>query len=781
MYKIPKDLSEDIKRFGILSKKYLKKDIETVQFKSFRVSMGIYEQRKSEVYMIRIRTVGGVIYPNQFLEVINIALRHNSNLLHITTRQELQIQNLELKEIQSILYELQNIGLTTKGSGGNTIRNILVSYNSGITNDEIFDTTSHAMDLTTKLLSEQDSYLLPRKMKIAFSSNDKQIYYAAVNDLGFVAKIKNGEKGFMIYVGGCGGSKPSIGYLLFDFVPESELFVVSEAVKKMFSEYGDRKHRSMARIRYIFSKFGKEKVISIIKKYYYLAKKEVSPFIPKKKEKKELVINYTPINIELDEDYKIWEKRYTIKQKQIGYVAVLIPFLLGDIHLKSVKYIRMLKNLLYFIIQFGNDTVRFTTTQNIQLRNIPIVALPELYLLIKNIVPDTMDPLVINNIVCCSGADICRLGICLSRGLAIAIMDKLKNTKEKFDILEDVRIHISGCHNSCSQQILADIGFAGRILKNNRIYPAYFVYIGANRSNNFNLAELIGNISARDIPEYIVSLFISYLRVRSEYKDFSFYLKNGGKERAIQLLTNYQKIPSFEENENYYFDWNSNAVFSILNKKDAECSAELFDRVNTDLIYIDRIKEILKTEKNVEKINKHLYSIIYLSSRMLLLTIGIDPKTKKDVFDLFFQHFFDSKLIESKYSILLKQAKDNENSYFSIYEKDIYFFYDSVMKLYDKICNSLELKNEKVLNVDRKLNKMSCKKKIKDLRGIVCPMNFVQVKMQLELMQSGEKLEIWIDDGPPINNIPNSIQCEGHQILDQIFVENYWKLVIKKK
>ncbi|MDR0814166.1 MAG: hypothetical protein LBN37_00275, partial [Bacteroidales bacterium] len=119
MYKIPESLTEDITRLGTLVKDFRQGKVEAVQFKAFRVPMGIYEQRKDNVYMVRVRATGGVIYPEQLLALLDIARNHRSNLLHITTRQEIQIQNLELEEVEPILRELKAIGLAAKGGGGN--------------------------------------------------------------------------------------------------------------------------------------------------------------------------------------------------------------------------------------------------------------------------------------------------------------------------------------------------------------------------------------------------------------------------------------------------------------------------------------------------------------------------------------------------------------------------------------------------------------------------------------------------------------------------------------
>lgn len=278
-YKLPDTLGEDIDKLGDLVRAYRQGTVEAVQFKAFRVPMGIYEQRKSEVYMVRIRATGGVVSPSQLLQIVAIAQRHGSDLLHFTTRQEVQLQNLRLEEVEPVLRELQAIGLSTKGGGGNTVRNILVSAGSGIAADETFDATPHAMALTTRLIAEPDSYLLPRKMKIAFSSSGRQVDYAAINDLGFVAQLRDGERGFRVYAGGGGGSKPTVGWLLFDFIPEGEIFAVAEALKKMFSEHGNRKNKHKARIRYIFYRLGEAEALRLIREYYEAARQTAPPFV----------------------------------------------------------------------------------------------------------------------------------------------------------------------------------------------------------------------------------------------------------------------------------------------------------------------------------------------------------------------------------------------------------------------------------------------------------------------------------------------------------------------
>ncbi|MDR3268639.1 MAG: sulfurtransferase TusA family protein [Tannerella sp.] len=794
MYKLPDTLSDDITKLGELAKAYREKEIETVRFKAFRVPMGIYEQRKDEVYMVRIRTTGGVIHPEQFLEILAIARNHSSDLLHITTRQEIQIQNLALNEVEPILRELQQIGLSSKGGGGNTVRNILVSADSGISHEEVFDTTPYAMALTTKLIAEPDSYLLPRKMKIAFSSDDRQIDYAAVNDLGLVAQIRNGQRGFRVYAGGGGGSKPTTGWTLFEFMPESELFVIAEALKKMFSAHGNRKNKHKARLRYIFYRLGEEETLRLIRTYYEEAKKTTPPFLPviEPEETTAAKAVYHVGEIVPDKGYEVWRKRYASDQRQEGYSSVIVPILLGNFPLTDEARVEKARRLLQFVSLFGKDTIRFTTTQHIRLRNIPTEALPELYTLIHDIVPETDAPLLANNIISCTGADTCRLGITLSKGLATAIRRALLHAalpEADQPALAQARIHISGCPNSCGQQRWADIGFAGKALHNDRVYPGYQVFLAANRSDKPCLGEPVGSISARDIPAFVVRLLKSYIDVRSAYPTLTDYLAGEGRSRAGEWLTEYAEIPAFDDDKNYYFDWGAEAVFSIVNRGTPECSAGLFDMIDLDLNDILTRRQSVETETDADtdRINHLLYEIIYSAARMLLVTRGAEPKNVVDTFDLFILHFIESGLVDDRYRALVESARDRASSDFTPYKADIYALADALIDLYRNMDDSLQFKQENTNPSTsapapaEKQEPTTARRLFKDLRGVACPMNFVHTKIQLSTMQAGEELEILLDDGAPIANVPGSVRNEGHHIVEQTPVDNYWKVIIIKK
>ena len=157
MYTLPSTLEEEIINYGLLIRDFRKGRIEPVKFKAVRVPMGIYEQREDDTYMVRVRCAGGFISPLQLKNVTRSATKYNVKSVHITTRQEIQLHNIKLEETFNVLKELHEIGLASRGGGGNTVRNIMGSVDAGISPNEVFDVTPYVIALTDKLISENDS------------------------------------------------------------------------------------------------------------------------------------------------------------------------------------------------------------------------------------------------------------------------------------------------------------------------------------------------------------------------------------------------------------------------------------------------------------------------------------------------------------------------------------------------------------------------------------------------------------------------------------------------
>jgi sulfite reductase (ferredoxin) len=768
MYRIPDSLVADIQYNQSLIEKFERGEISGAQLKSNRVPMGIYEQRQDGHYMLRIRCTGGLITPTQLRQVAEVGAKVHCSHIHITTRQELQIHNVSIDDATPALLLLKEAGLSTQGGGGNTIRNMLVNEQGGISSHQVFDPYPYAIELTSRLIAEKDSWAMPRKLKIAFDINEQDAYFSLVADLGLIPVVKDGKRGFKVYLGGSVASNPHKGWLVFDFLPTKDLFRAAKAAKNFFNLNGNRKNRHKARIRYIFYKNGEEAT----KQLYYDEFKKLAddpsldfeavslPFIHN-------VPEQVPIQ-DTTEEFALWKARYAQQQTVGDGYAVVIPFLHGNTSPE------LLKKIADFLEDFGNDVIRFTPRQNMQLRNIQERYLPNVYQFFKSLGLHLDQPVLLNNLTSCTGADTCRLGICLPKGLVKGIRRRLEQSSLDLDSIPDIRININGCSNSCAQNAWTDLGFSGRIGRvEDHPYPAYTVWARVNGKQE--LAEPQGYIATKDIPQFVENYLGIYLSEKSSYADYDAFVQAKGAEVIKQLLKKYDDVPSFDEDKNYYFDWGAEEVFSLTSHGQAECSAGLFDIIELDLSTIKEKQKALESDK--ADLEKLLHDIVFSASRMLLVTRGADPRTDDEVYDNFESLFIESGLVSKEFINIIEKARHHD--LLAPDKSQVDALAAAVIVLYASMDDSLQF--NAVPEATSEPTPIATTSLQKDFRGVTCPMNFVKTKMALSTLASGDILEILLDDGQPINNVPGSVRGEGHQVLATKKIDNYWKVTIKKK
>lgn len=745
--------------------------ISQTEFKARRVPMGVYEQRKDGVYMARIRTTGGVVSAESFRKVLELAEKHGSNMVHITIRQEIQIHNLNVDQFIPLLEDLKSAGLSTKGGGGNTVRNILVSEFSGIGRGEVFDATPDAFAAGAALINDPRSYEMPRKLKLAFSSDGKT-GFAGIDDLGFVAEIRDGKKGFKVYAGGGMGSRSRVASVLYDFVPEEQVPAIAVGVRNFFNDYGNRRNRGEARLRYVYYKLGEDETQRLIREY---VSRELGKDFPKAESFIDQNLrpdlpSYAGIEVpaEKAEAFSKWRSRYVLPQKQDGYFTVYVPVEHGNIFLKDTESLQGFRSLIDFTEKFGADTLRFAP-QAIRLRNLPERALPELYLLLDSFLPAVNEPVFITSIASCTGADTCRLGFCFSKGLATAIRKRLLESGLDLDRLAGAELRISGCPNCCGQHLYADLGFQGRVLRNDRPYPGYRIYIGAEKDGTPEFGREAGILAARDVPAFVEELVRLYLR-GSGSETFSEFLKRvrlSGEAEA--LAGRYSEVPSFEVDKNYYFDWGADQIYVRENLGKAECSSGLFDMLKLDYDHIrDALKEAGSSAPSAEK-SKALGEALFSSSRLLLVTRGLDPRTHDDAYTFFISGFIDSGIVGGKFRKLVEDARDAKDFDPLAHEEEIRELADTVVHLYKNLDDSLQFKAGtcEVSAAAEAEEKKEEQQRTLDLRGVPTPVNFVRTKLALAKLKKGDHLELLLDDSQPARDTLNAVEGEGHKILSK--------------
>lgn len=781
MYILPKILKSEIEEYHSVIPEFQAGNVNPVKFKTIRVPHGIYEQRGDNIFMLRIRCASGFVSPAQLVRVGEMAQKYG-NLVHVTTRQELQIHNVLIENTAKVIDGLYEVGLATRGSGGNTVRNILGSIDSGTIVDDVFDITPYVISLTNKLIAETDSWELPRKVKIAFSSSASDSGLAAFNDIGFIAQIKDGKRGFKVYFGGGYANKPQVGEVIREFAPEEDLFAIVDAMKILFNKHGNRRNKHKARTRFLYYKYGKEQVQNFFEEEFAITK--LDP-----KNKFFLTENVLPARtpdfdplIVSGAQYDKWKTDNVRQQKQDGLLSVYVPFHHGNVSPeKAIKLGR-------FMQAFGDDTIRCSYRQNFLLRNIPKAYLGNLYHFLRELEVETDTPFFVNNLVSCTGADTCKLGICLSKGALNAVKDEMLNRSAvDFSALRDVNLNISGCPNSCGQQMVSDLGFFGKAGRNGEVYPAYNIVAGARIGENPRLATKIAEVNAHDMPRLTRAILEDYVVRKDSYTTFAEYIDAEGASKIAEIALQYKDVPTIDQDKSYYYDWGNDKQFTMVGKHAPECSAGLFDMIEVDKDIIEKSEAELESASG--QIPHLLYRIVFSASRMLLVTRAIDAKTEVAVFEEFLDKFIGAGLVSKDYAELVQKAKEADLAYLSTKKDLVVALGRAVRDLYKNMDDSLQFKidTEAVPAFVAEASACAASRpgnesvKSKDLRGVSCPINFVKTKMELATMATGEILEVLLDDGAPIENVPRSCEEEGHTILDQHQTgDGHWAVRIRK-
>jgi sulfite reductase (ferredoxin) len=687
-YKIPANLAAELDELDSYIARYCSGEIDAATLKVRRVPFGCYEQREDGTFMVRIRTTGGALTPLQLRAIAEISARYGSDAIHVTTRQEFQIHDIALDNILLVMRELLLAGLVSRGGGGNTVRNVLVSPDAGVGVDEIFDPSPYAFALTSRLIAEPDSWLLPRKFKIAFSNSDADSSYAEFNDLGFIAQIADGQKGFRVYVAGGLGTKPEVGHLLHEFVPAGDVYAITSAVKRLFDKHGNRKNRHAARLRFLWNSLGKQRFIELYEEELQLVRGEnPEPLVIEEVPQSSLLPHFAPEQDRSEEFYK-WKDRYVENQAQSELVSIRMPIFLGN--LMNSDAIRVAE----FLAPFGDHVLRASFGQNLRLRNIPKQYLPNVFRVLRAATQLASAPSLIGNSIACTGADTCKLGICLSKGALTAIVEKLKNSSLDFDQITDFKLNLSGCPNTCGQHMLADLGFFGNVGRNEQhMFPAYMVVAGAEiGAGKARLAKPIDRVSARDLPEFVHEVLKLWLIKKNGHASFAAYVDAEGTEEIRAIANRFRKIPAIAEDPSYYRDWGATESFSLVGRGVGECSAGLFDLIEVDLSSARQLREEVRSG-NIGGDNR-LYDISLRSARALLITRGIEASTDTAVFDQFARHFIQAGLIDRRFESVIERAKRKDAEGLNQIEEEVFGLLRAVEALYRSMDNSLRFPAE---------------------------------------------------------------------------------------
>ena len=395
---IPQDMAHEIDLFeGQMALKKQGKIAESI-FAETRLRRGAYGQRydngkrhdgiesKPLVYptdetkgpdtlwdapgMQRIKVPYGGITPDQLEVFAELADDYSDNILHITTRQDIQLHYIHIEDTPDIMRRLAAVGITTQEACGNSVRNVTACPLAGICRSQAFDVTGYADATTQFFLGHDDVQDFGRKFKIAFSGCEHEACgLVKMHDLGLLArnKVVDGEtvRGFRMYVGGGLGTVPHQAKVLYDFVTEADLLPVSQAISRVFARLGEKKNRNRARLKFLIAKLGIDEFRELVEQ-----ERETMPHDDRWTDYIDTVNAFadTPLKAgtelvvvdALPNGFAEWRETNVYEQRQEGYVAVTINLPLGDITAKQAFALADITR------KYVGDSLRTTVEQNIQ-------------------------------------------------------------------------------------------------------------------------------------------------------------------------------------------------------------------------------------------------------------------------------------------------------------------------------------------------------------------------------------------------------------------------------
>lgn len=479
-----------------------------------------YVTPAQEAFMLRCRIPACILRADQLAGLAEISRDWGGGYVDITTRGNIQIREIQPKDASKVLMKLYDLGLTSKGSGADNVRNVTASPTSGYDTTEIIDVRPYAFLMHHTILNNRDLYGLPRKFNISFDNGGKVSVCADTNDIAFYpVRVEEGlavDSGVYFRVQLCGitGHK--------QFATDSGILIKPEqavplacAMLRVFIEHGDRTNRKKARLKYLVDDWG----------------------IPKFLEETEKKLAFKLTYFDLDKctqrgpiDQHGYLGVHPQKQEGLSYVGVSIP--VGRMPVEKVFQVaKLAKN-------YGTGEIRLTVWQNLMVPNVPNDSVEAFKDELRAIGYDTNPSFVKGGIVACTGNTGCKFAAANTKGQAVLLADHLN---EKLELDAPINIHLTGCPHSCAQHYIGDIGLLGAKVKvDGESVEGYHVYLGGGVDNQQGIArEAWKSVPFEELEYLLESLLRGYMDRRNDKETFLEFSRRHSVENLKNLTNEY--------------------------------------------------------------------------------------------------------------------------------------------------------------------------------------------------------------------------------------------------
>jgi sulfite reductase beta subunit-like hemoprotein len=520
--------------------RYRRGQLSDDEFRPVRLSYGLYYQLDHTSHMQRIKLPGGLITTTQADLLADLADEYARGVLHVTTRQDVQMHWIDLGNVMTIYERLHAAGISTRGACSDSVRNVTGCIHAGILPGESFDVTPYVFAVNEYFLFHPLNLTLPRKFKIAFSSCADDCAQAPINDIGFFPRLRDGHPGFAVHAGGGLGSQPFIAQPVREFVAAEDTLIIAEAIVRLQHRSGERKNRKKARMKYLCQRLGMNGFIAEIDRIYEQVEREQGASL--RAELLEMRVRFaagrptrppSPGAEPGEAEFQRWRRTNVFAQKQTGYFGATVQLPLGDLTAEQLRGVSALAR------ELGAGEIRATNDQNLMVPWIAGGDLPVFYGRLRALGLAEPDALHITDVTSCPGADYCSLAVSRSMGMAEAIRSHLADANGDVEGLGVFRIKISGCPNSCGQHHVGDIGLTGLSLKgtDGQFHPHYSMLVGGRVGERQPRVgkRVSGRFPEGDVPAVVVAVANFYRSERQAGEHFGDFVDRVGADRLTQV------------------------------------------------------------------------------------------------------------------------------------------------------------------------------------------------------------------------------------------------------
>lgn len=464
-------------------------------------------------FMLRLRIPGGKLTTHQIRGLADMAEAWGSGRADLTTRANIQIREFQPRDIVRVLNKVQSLGLSSRGSGADNIRNLTTSPATGLDPTELLDVSPYAEALHHYILNSRELYELPRKFNVAFDSGGAIRVVADTNDIGFQA-VRVGENRtvpagiyFRVALSGITGHKQfasDSGIV----VPPEQSVAVAVAMIRVFIEHGDRTDRKKARLKYLVDQWGMERFIRETEKRAF----PLLRCTPEECEPRNPIDRAGHIGV------------HPQKQAGMNYIGVLVP--VGRLPVEQMRALAAIAD------RSGSGEIRLTVWQNLLIPNIHDSNVSEVIQRLRIAGIDCTAGAVLRGTVACTGNRGCRFAATDTKSHALELANRLDTG---FNIIQPVNLHVTGCPHSCAQHYIGDIGLLGTKVRGEE---GYQVLIGGGSDQDQGLArELIPSIAYSDLPPVMERLFEAYMGRRAPDESFLDFSRRHSIDELQSFLT----------------------------------------------------------------------------------------------------------------------------------------------------------------------------------------------------------------------------------------------------